>query len=173
MPRREYPESPLVGVGGVVVSDGRAVLIRRGSEPLKGEWSIPGGMLEVGETIAQGIARELREETGLEVRVLELIEVFERIFPETSASAGRDTTTAPETAASGAQLPPGRARPRYHFVILDYLCEVIGGTPRPGGDVTDVALAGEEELGPYHLSPAATRVVKKAFALARARIPKL
>ena len=77
---REYPDRPVVGVGGVVVDDGRALLIRRGSEPLRGQWSIPGGMLELGETLQAGVARELREETGLEVRVLDLIEVFDRIY---------------------------------------------------------------------------------------------
>ena len=79
---REYPDRPLVGVGGVVIEDGRALLIRRGTEPLLGEWSIPGGSLELGETLEQGVARELLEETGLEVKVLELIEVFDRIYME-------------------------------------------------------------------------------------------
>ena len=69
----------MVGVGGVVIQDGRALLIRRGTEPLKGEWSIPGGMLELGETLVAGVERELLEETGLKVRVIELIEIFERI----------------------------------------------------------------------------------------------
>jgi 8-oxo-dGTP diphosphatase len=117
---REYPDRPVVGVGGVVIRDGRALLIRRGSPPLAGQWSIPGGTLELGETIAEGVRRELREETGLEVRVLDLIEVFDRIFPD------------------------GEGRPQYHFVILDYLCEAAAGTPRAGSDVTDVAWAGEE-----------------------------
>lgn len=76
---REYPEKPIVGVGGVVIEDGRALLIRRGNEPLLGQWSIPGGTLELGETLAEGTARELKEETSLEVKVLDLIEVFERI----------------------------------------------------------------------------------------------
>ena len=80
-PKREYPDQPLVGVGGVVIDNGRALLIRRGSPPLEGQWSIPGGLLELGETLAQGVARELAEETGLEVNVLELIEAFERIYP--------------------------------------------------------------------------------------------
>ncbi len=148
--RREYPEFPVVGVGGVVITDGRALLIRRGHEPLKGEWSIPGGTLEAGETLTEGVARELREETGLTVRVLELIEVFERIFPEPRES------------------PRARCKPQYHFVILDYLCEAVEGEPRAGGDVTDVALVREDELDRYHLTPAATRVLRKAFALARA-----
>lgn len=149
--KREYPDRPIVGVGGVVISGGRALLIRRGSEPLKGEWSIPGGTLEVGETLAEGVGRELREETGLEVKILELIEVFERIFPDNQGRTGR---------------------PQYHFVILDYLCEVVSGEPRPGGDVTNIAFAGEDELERYHLTPAATRVLRKAFALARGRAAK-
>lgn len=142
--KREYPERPVVGVGGVVIRDGRALLVRRGSEPLKGQWSIPGGTLELGETIAQGVVRELREETGLDVRVVELLEVFERIFP-------------------------GEGRPQYHFVILDYLCEAPNGTPQPGSDVTDVAFASEEELARYHLTPTATRVIQNAFRMARLR----
>ncbi|HEV3252826.1 MAG TPA: NUDIX hydrolase [Candidatus Acidoferrales bacterium] len=142
---REYPDRPVVGVGGVVIRDGRALLIRRGSPPLEGQWSIPGGTLELGETIAEGVRRELREETGLEVHVLDLIEVFDRIFPD------------------------GEGRPQYHFVIIDYLCESAVGTPRAGSDVTDVAWAGEEELGRFNLTAAATRVLKKAFALSRAR----
>lgn len=143
--QREFPDQPVVGVGGVVIVDSRAVLVRRGSAPLKGEWSIPGGRLELGETLVEGVQRELREETGLEVRVLELLDVFERIVPEE------------------------RARPQYHFVILDYLCEAASGVPRPGGDVTEVALVSEDELGGYGLTPAATRVLRKAFALARQR----
>jgi 8-oxo-dGTP diphosphatase len=149
---REYPERPIVGVGGVIIENGRALLIRRGSEPLRGEWSIPGGTLELGESLQEGVARELREETGLEVRVLELIEVFDRIFPdEISQTLGQSR------------------HPRFHFVIVDYLCERISGEPRAGSDVTDVALANEHELGQYHLTETATRVLKKAFAMTLAR----
>ncbi len=158
--RREFPDQPIVGLGGVVIADGRAVLIRRGSEPLKGEWSIPGGTLEVGETLVEGVQRELREETGLEVRVLELIEVFERIF---------------EDAPNSQDIPGGAIgsrRPRYHFVIVDYLCEPLGGVPRPGSDVTDLAWVHEDELTRYNLTPTATRVLKSAFAMARARAAK-
>ncbi|MBA0089229.1 MAG: NUDIX domain-containing protein, partial [Acidobacteria bacterium Pan2503] len=78
---REYPDRPVMGVGGVIIDQGRTVLIRRGTEPLLGEWSIPGGSVEVGETLEQAVRRELREETGLEVCVLELIELFDRIYP--------------------------------------------------------------------------------------------
>ena len=143
---REYPERPLVGVGGVVIRDGRALLIRRGTPPLEGEWSVPGGTLEVGETLLEGVRRELAEETGIEVRVLDLIEVFERIFPD------------------------GERRPRYHFVILDYLCEMVSGEARAGSDVTEIAWAAESELARYSLSPTATRVVQKAFQLGRLHV---
>jgi 8-oxo-dGTP diphosphatase len=149
---REYPERPVVGVGGVVIDRGRALLIRRGSEPLLGEWSIPGGTLELGESLGDGVARELLEETGIEVRVLDLIEVFDRIFLDDGAT-GKDR----------------KQRPRFHFVIVDYLCERLAGEPRAGSDVTDVAFAREDELSRFHLTETATRVLKKAFAMDRAR----
>lgn len=149
---REYPERPVVGVGGVIIENGRALLIRRGSEPLRGEWSIPGGTLEIGESLQEGVARELREETGLDVRVLELIEVFDRIFP-----------------GEGLEASGQKRQPRFHFVIVDYLCERISGEACAGSDVTHVAFASEDELDQYHLTETATRVLKKAFAMARAR----
>jgi 8-oxo-dGTP diphosphatase len=151
---REYPDRPVVGVGGVVIVEGRALLIRRGSEPLRGQWSIPGGTLELGESLERGVARELLEETGLEVRVLELIEVFDRVYEGDEAAAGS---------------PPLRKGPKYHFVIVDYLCERIGGEAVAGSDVTHVAFAREDELGGYGLTETATRIVRKAFAMARTR----
>ena len=153
---REFPEKPIVGIGGVVIEEGRVLLIRRGHEPLLGQWSIPGGTLELGETLAEGTERELKEETGLEVRVLDLIELFERI------NFGRG---ADETWSSIEE----RRRPRFHFVIADYLCERISGEPVAGGDVTDVAWAGEADLERFSLTPTATRVIRKAFSLARRR----
>jgi 8-oxo-dGTP diphosphatase len=149
---REYPEKPVVGIGGVVIEDDRALLIRRGSEPLRGQWSIPGGTLELGESLQDGVARELLEETALEVRVLDLIEVFDRIFPaEPSSKDASDRG------------------PKFHYVIVDYLCERISGKPRAGSDVTDVVFAREDELAQYQLTPTATRVLRKAFAMARDR----
>jgi len=138
----------------VVVDGARTLLIRRGSAPLKGEWSIPGGLLEVGETLEQGVVRELAEETGLEVRVIELIEVFERIFP---APANADGT------------PGDPARPQYHFVILDYLCEIRGGTIAAASDALELAWASEEELPKFDVTIAVKRVLRKAFARARQR----
>jgi ADP-ribose pyrophosphatase YjhB (NUDIX family) len=100
-------------------------------------------MLEVGETLLEGVRRELAEETGIEVRVLDLIEVFERINLD------------------------GEGKARYHFVVLDYLCEPVRGKARAGSDVTDVAWAAPEELGQYSLTETATRVILKAFEIAR------
>ncbi len=143
--RREYPERPVVGVGGVVVSAGRALLVRRGSPPLEGSWSIPGGMLELGETLIEGVERELAEETGIEVRVLGLIEVFERISLD----------------AAGC--------PQYHFVVLDYLCEGVRGEARAGSDAIEIAWVTDAEFAQYSLTPSTTRVIRKAFEMARQR----
>jgi 8-oxo-dGTP diphosphatase len=149
---KEYPERPVIGVGGVVIENGRALLIKRGTEPLLGQWSIPGGTLELGESLQQGVARELLEETGLVVEVLDMIEVFDRIFAE------------PSTADAGA--PP---RLKYHFVIIDYLCERLSGEAQAASDVTDVAFAAEHELERYDLTPTALRVLHRAFAMSRER----
>jgi len=142
----------VVGVGGVLIEEGRTLLIKRGSEPLLGQWSIPGGTLELGESLQDGVAREMLEETGLEVRVLDMIEVFDRIFLE------------PE-----ARIVDGKPRPKYHYVIVDYLCERLNGTAKAGSDVTDIAFATEEELERFHLTPTAMRVLRQAFAMDRER----
>jgi 8-oxo-dGTP diphosphatase len=176
---REYPERPLVGVGGVVIEGDRALLIRRASEPLRGEWSIPGGMLELGETLQAGVARELLEETGLQVRVLELIEVFERIvYANNTVAAGG--VAAGDVAAGdtpGAVRFPNAvtdeivtgARPRFHFVIADYLCERLSGEHAAASDVTDLEFAREDDLDRFHLTETALRILHKAFAMQRAR----
>ena len=142
---REYPARPIIGVGGVVVQKGHILLARRGTEPLKGQWSIPGGMLEVGESLKHGVKRELQEETGLEVAVLDLIEVCERIIP----------------APGGAP----RQGPQYHYVILDYLCTSMGGKMRPSGDITELALIREEDFTSYHLNEATLQVLHKALRM--------
>ena len=129
-----------------MIANERVLLIRRGGPPLEAEWSIPGGMLELGESLKEGVRRELEEETGMEVHVGDLIEAFERILPDGKSA---------------------NERPRYHFVILDYLCEAVSGTARAGSDVTDVAWAREDELAAYSLTPTATRVIRTAFEMAR------
>ena len=143
---REYPERPIVAVGGVLIHDSRVLLIRRGQAPLEGRWSIPGGILEIGERITEGIERELREETGIQVRVAELLEIYEKVL--------RDAEN----------------QPQYHFVILDYRCEFVEGTAESGGDVTEVAWASEQQLDSLALTAAANRVIRKAFSAVRSRV---
>ncbi|MGH9602057.1 MAG: NUDIX hydrolase, partial [Terriglobales bacterium] len=104
--KRSYPSRPLVGVGAVICKDRRVVVVLRKSSPLAGQWSIPGGLVEVGERLHEAVAREAREETGLTVKVGERVEVFERI------------------------LPDARGRIQYHFVLLDYLCRPVKGRLR-------------------------------------------
>ncbi|HVB36239.1 MAG TPA: NUDIX hydrolase [Candidatus Acidoferrales bacterium] len=142
---RQYPERPVIAVGGVVISDARVLLIRRAQPPLQGRWSIPGGILELGETIAEAIERELMEEARIQVRPLELIEIYEKVL----------------------RLPD--QPPQYHFVILDYLCEFLGGNAQAGSDVTEVAWSAEDVLDRFNLTAEANRVVTRAFALARER----
>ena len=136
--KREFPERPIVGVGGVVVHRKRVLLIRRGSEPLKGEWSIPGGLVELGEELADGVRRELKEETGLDVEPLQVLTVFDRIT--------RDGD-----------------RVRYHYVIVDYVCRRRGGRLQPDSDVVDARWVRREDLPQYHLTEKATAVVLQAF----------
>lgn len=144
-PQREYPDRPVVGVGGVVVRDGAVLLVKRANEPLAGHWSVPGGAVERGETLEEAVIRELREETGLTVAVLELVEAFERIT--------RDDV----------------GRTRYHYVLLDYLCQPLSGIPRADSDVAAVAWARPEEFSQYGLSPKARAVCEKALAMAHQR----
>jgi ADP-ribose pyrophosphatase YjhB (NUDIX family) len=141
---REYPARPIVGVGGVTIRDGRVLLMRRARAPLQGEWSIPGGALDVGESIAEGVRREVAEETGVDVRVLGPIGTFERIIRDASGKV------------------------QYHYVILDYLCEAIGGEVRAGSDAVDAAWVAEGEVGRLALSETATNAVGKAFEMAKA-----
>jgi len=170
MGKREFPEWPLVGVGGVVIDQGRALLVRRAREPALGEWTIPGGLLEVGETLAAAVERELREETGLIVRVVDLIEALERIFSDSGEihpepNAGHVPADSQEVTRTLGVRP----RPRYHYVILDYLCERVSGEPAISTEISDLAFVREEDLAKYVLTPAATRVLRKAFAMIRAR----
>ncbi len=120
---------------------GRVLLVERGQEPLKGMWSLPGGVLELGERLADGLRREIREETGLEIRLLELVEVFERI------------------------LPDGEGRPEYHYVLIDYLCEKAGGELRSGDDVSRAAWVELERLGDYRITAGTPAVIEKAAAM--------
>jgi 8-oxo-dGTP diphosphatase len=141
--RRDYPDRPIVGVGAVIVIDGKVVLIRRRFEPLKGQWSLPGGAVELGETLEASVAREMQEETGLEVQVGPVIEVFDRITIDDDR------------------------RVQYHYVLVDYLCWRIAGELCAGSDVDDVALVEPSALEPFQLTTKATAVIERALQLAR------
>jgi mutator protein MutT len=141
---REYPERPLVGVGAVVVDGARVLLVRRGHEPLKGEWSLPGGAVEVGETLEVAIAREVREETGLEIDVGPMVDVLDRIRFD----------------ADGRVL--------YHFVLIDFACKSVGGTLTRGTDAADVKWAPVIELAQYGLTETTMSVIQKALDRVRA-----
>jgi 8-oxo-dGTP diphosphatase len=143
--KREYPERPIVGVGAVIVHEARVLLVRRGSPPLLGEWSLPGGVVELGETLRTAAEREALEETGLIVKAGEVLEVLDRIVP------GKE------------------AAPQYHYVLIDFLCSMRGGELRAGGDAADVAWANEGELENYRLEQPAVGVIRKAFLAANQR----
>jgi mutator protein MutT len=140
----ERPPRPVVGAAAVAFDDaGRVLLVRRGQPPDLGEWSIPGGAIELGETVDEALRREVREETGLEVAVGDFLEIYERI----------------EREADGAV--------RFHFVVLDYRCTVIGGALRAGDDAADVALVDPAGLDRYPMAESVRRVI----AAARRRTP--
>jgi ADP-ribose pyrophosphatase YjhB (NUDIX family) len=132
-----------VGVGAVIVDGERVVLIKRRYEPLAGQWSLPGGAVEVGETLEDSVAREMLEETGLDVEVGPVIEVFDRITRDEDG------------------------RVRYHYVLVDYLCWPIAGHLKAGSDVDDAVLVHPSDFGTFKLTAKATAVIGRALDLAR------
>ena len=138
--KREYPESPLVGVGAVIAQNHRVLLIRRGQAPLLGEWSLPGGVLECGETLREAVAREAREETGLVVESGEMLGVYERL------------------------IRGDEARVRYHYVLIDFLCHPTGGDLKAGSDAAEVRWFTREEWPALNLPDDTNDVVLKGLA---------
>jgi ADP-ribose pyrophosphatase YjhB (NUDIX family) len=145
--RREYPENPIPGVGAVVLrgrgTGAEVLLVRRGREPLAGSWSLPGGGIELGETAAEACAREVEEETGLRVDVIEPVETVDIILRDEDG------------------------RVRFHYLIVDLLCRVTGGELRPACDAADAtwaSVSGVLERGAFSLTPRACTVIGKAFA---------
>jgi 8-oxo-dGTP diphosphatase len=143
--RRKYPDAPIAGVGAVIVRDGpgggkQALLIRRAQEPLKGEWSLPGGAVELGETLEQAVCREVIEETGLVVEAVEVVQAFDRI--------SRDD----------------EGRVRYHYVLIDFLCRVVGGSLACATDALEGRWAAPDELD--GLTPLTIEVIRKALRMA-------
>jgi ADP-ribose pyrophosphatase YjhB (NUDIX family) len=138
--KREYPDAPIAGVGAVIVRDKQVLLIRRAHEPLKGEWSLPGGAVELGETLEAAIRREVLEETGLVVEVLDTVKAFDRI--------SRDDT----------------GRVRYHYVLIDFLCRVTGGSLACATDALEARWATTTELD--GLTPLTVEVILRALQMA-------
>ena len=137
---RRYPKHPLVGVGGIIFEGDRILMAQRGKPPLQGWWSLPGGALEAGDILADAVAREVLEETGLVVKPLRVFEIFERILRD---DAGR---------------------PEYHYVLIDYVCQVTGGELRPGDDVCRVEWMRLDELRPLPITEGTLGVIERAFA---------
>jgi|SRR5207248_10028332 len=139
MIKRDYPDRPLIGVGAVIVAHNRVVVVRRGHEPLKGEWSIPGGVLEIGEMLRDGAVREALEETGLVVEPGEVLEVLDRIV--------RDA----------------EGRIQFHYVLVDYLCRPTGGELRAGGDAEEARWLSASELEAFPIADSAAAVLRKGL----------
>ncbi len=135
---RKYPQYPLVGVGGVIFRGDQVLLIKRGKEPALGQWSIPGGVVRVGETLKEALVREVREETHLEVEILTLAKVIERIFRE----------------------PDGRVS--YHYVLLDFLCQIKNGELKADSDAEEASFVPLAELNNYSLTSATREVIYRA-----------
>jgi len=137
---RRYPTRPFLGVGALTFEGAKILLVERGKEPLKGYWSLPGGILETGEKLEAAVRREVLEETGLEVEPLSIFEIFERIMPD----------------AGG--------RPEYHYVLIDYLCRPTGGRLQAASDVSRAEWVAEQNLGQYRLTEGTLAVIERAFA---------
>jgi mutator protein MutT len=136
---RRYPKRPLIGVGALIFRRGRILMAQRGKQPLKGAWSLPGGALEIGESLDAAVRREVREETGLEVKPVKVFEIFERII--------RDAHGATE----------------YHYVLIDYICRVIGGDLRAGDDACRVEWVRKRDLAQLEITEGTLAVIEKAF----------
>jgi 8-oxo-dGTP diphosphatase len=141
--KREYPDAPLVGVGAIIIEGDRVVLVKRGHAPLLGEWSIPGGMLEVGETLRQAAVREVLEETGLQVEAGELLGVFDRIVHDADE------------------------RTLYHYVLIDFLCRKITGEPQPAYDAAEARWFTRAELVGLGLPEDTQDVIRLGFEKSR------
>ena len=129
-----------MGVGALIFEDRNILLVERGKEPLKGYWSIPGGIVETGEKLIEATRREVMEETGLDVEPYSMFEIFERLIPD------------------------AEGKPEYHYVLIDYLCRRIGGEPVAASDVSRVEWVAEQNLGEYRLTEGTLDVIERAFA---------
>ena len=141
MIKRTYPELPILSAGAIIFRDTSVLLIKRGKEPAKGLWSVPGGIVQIGERICDGLMREVREEAGIAVVVQNLVEIVERIF----ADDGN--------------------RIKYHYVILDYLCEYTDGQIQAGSDADDAVFVSLDAIGSYQLTAGLAEIIDKAYMM--------
>jgi len=139
--KREFPEQPIIGVGAIIIEGPRVLLVKRAHPPIQGQWSIPGGALEIGELIREAAVREAREETGLIVEPGELLGVFDRVL--------RD----PEQ------------RVQYHYVLIDFLCSRMGGELHAASDAAEVRWFTREELPALNLADDTHKVILKGFEI--------
>ena len=137
--KREFPEQPFIGVGAIIIEGARVVLVKRAHPPIQGQWSIPGGVLEVGELVREAAIREAREETGLIVEPGELLGVYDRVL--------RDAEN----------------RVQYHYVLIDFLCRPVGGELQAGSDAAEVRWFTREELLALNLAEDTQDVIGKGF----------
>jgi 8-oxo-dGTP diphosphatase len=140
--KRQYPDRPFLGVGALIFHDDRILLVERGKEPHKGLWSLPGGVVEVGETLEEAIRREVHEETGLAIDIVGVIEIFQRII--------RDA----------------EGRPEYHYVLIDYLCRTTDPDARAASDAAGVAWVRRQDLDQYRITEGTSPVIEKGFEAA-------
>lgn len=138
-PKRKYPDAPLVGVGAVAIRDGKILVVKRAFEPGAGKWSIPGGLVEVGEKLSEACIREMKEETGIEIQVLELINVFDMIDRDASGKV------------------------QYHYVLIDFLAKPVGGVETPNTEVTDMKWVTHQEAMALDLTRTARRALEELF----------
>lgn len=148
--KREFPEIPLVGVGAIIIDGPRVLLVKRAHPPLQAQWSIPGGVLEVGELVREAAVREAREETGLDVEPGELLGVYDRILRADPRGDGG--------------IPPSQGRVQYHYVLIDFLCRPVGGELCAASDAAEVRWFTREELPPLSLAEDTQDVIRKGFA---------
>lgn len=139
MMKREFPEIPLVGVGAIIIEDERVLLVKRAHPPLQAQWSIPGGVLEVGELVRDAAIREAQEETGLIVEPGELLGVYDRI------------------------LRNAEQRVQYHYVLVDFLCRRVGGELQAADDAAEVSWFTRQELPALKLAADTVDVIQKGF----------
>jgi 8-oxo-dGTP diphosphatase len=147
--RRRYPKHPLLGVGALIFfkeePKGPILMVERGGNPLKGYWSLPGGLVETGETLETAVKREILEETGLRVEPLKMVELFQRIMPD------------------------AQGRAEYHYVLVDYICRVVGGTLQPGDDVSRAEWVERKHLPSLRITQGTLDVIERVYRARRKR----